>query len=426
MMRSLFVWFYSIIIGFLILAFSVMEILNNRLYEKEFQEDYLYYAGRLVKPVYHDLLTNPQQHTETLSKWQEVVGSELHSLTLVENTAFEPSEPFYISESSIGIVEDSLIIIAQLPLPIGEFTALKFEFVDSYSDEVVTYYFLSEVAVYLFMALVIGLLTLLLYRYINRISDVSAAIAKGDYSKRLSSSKIKAFNQLAEDINKMAKTLQERSTESDIFIGAIQHELRIPVTRIRLALDMILDNQDPLLTKELAKDMDADLEELSKQMEELLALSRLRLQESKEPENEVKLAKMVNNCLSRFGSDKFSFNCDTPGVITGNEVLLERAISNVLRNADKYAKNEVQVRLKKQSEGILLVVSDDGPGIPEQEQELVFKPFYRVDQSRNRHTGGVGLGLAISSIIIKQAGGSLTLTNSSLGGAEFSFRFPTS
>jgi two-component system OmpR family sensor kinase len=117
--------------------------------------------------------------------------------------------------------------------------------------------------------------------------------------------------------------------------------------------------------------------------------------------------------------------CDNGlGTIEADPRLLGRALSNLLRNAQKYAAASIRVTAQRIGETVEIAVEDDGPGIPEDERERIFEPFYRLDRSRDRATGGFGLGLSIARKAVLLHGGSLRVEGSSLGGARFVVSLP--
>jgi signal transduction histidine kinase len=115
---------------------------------------------------------------------------------------------------------------------------------------------------------------------------------------------------------------------------------------------------------------------------------------------------------------------DRLGSLDADRRLLGRAIGNLLRNAQKYAAHEVALRARRDDGTLEIAVEDDGPGIPDEERERIFEPFYRLDRSRDRATGGFGLGLSIAHKAIALHGGSLKVEQSALGGARFVVRLP--
>jgi two-component system OmpR family sensor kinase len=112
------------------------------------------------------------------------------------------------------------------------------------------------------------------------------------------------------------------------------------------------------------------------------------------------------------------------GSLDGDRRLLARALGNLLRNAQKYAARQVLLQARRDGGIVEIAVEDDGSGIPEDERERVFAPFYRLDRSRDRATGGFGLGLSIARKAVVLHGGSLSVETSALGGARFLMRLP--
>ena len=110
--------------------------------------------------------------------------------------------------------------------------------------------------------------------------------------------------------------------------------------------------------------------------------------------------------------------------MVGNRSLLGRALRNLLENADRYARDEVRLRLERDGGAVLVHVDDDGPGVPEEQRVAVFSRFSRIDESRQRDEGGTGLGLAIVDEIVKLHGGTVHCDDSPLGGARFTITLP--
>jgi two-component system OmpR family sensor kinase len=112
------------------------------------------------------------------------------------------------------------------------------------------------------------------------------------------------------------------------------------------------------------------------------------------------------------------------GQFSGDQRLLERAVGNLLRNALKYGTSSVRLGATRIGSVVQVVVEDDGPGIPDGERERIFEPFYRLDRSRDRNTGGFGLGLSIARKAVQLHGGTLVAGQSALGGARFTITLP--
>ena len=425
-MRSLTITLYLFIMGCLLLAYSVVAVIEADSYIEEVENNYIDYARLIATLIQPELNTDPGSNAKILKHWQTLLGEDVHTIKLVEvEAAFVSPEPF---STQIDITEktDMLTIIAPLALDTEKLghSALEITFVSSYSDDYMGDYRNSQLAIYLFMWLVISVVAFVIFRYINRISKVTKAVAAGNFDTKMPTSNIRALNELANDINAMATSVKDKTQDNTILTGAIHHELRIPVTRLRLALDMAMPCTDPEELMSLLQGMDIDLDELTKLMEEILTISRLSMNSETIPTCHLPINEMTKGIVSTMGDAIISLDCKIDFTVVANETLLQRAIFNIVSNAEKYAENTVKVTIT-QIQGInALIVEDDGPGISEAEREMVLKPFYRTDKSRNRNTGGFGLGLAIANMVVRHTEGIIKIETSHLGGAKITMLWP--
>ncbi len=215
--------------------------------------------------------------------------------------------------------------------------------------------------------------------------------------------------------NTMARRISRFVQDRTFLLTAIGHDLRTPITRLRLRSEFIDD--DELRTKFLA-----DLEELDAMVSATLAFGRDT--SDQEPAVPLDLAALLRTVLDDAAdawpdaSDAFTFTGLDHFTIHGRMMMLKRAFSNLVGNAMKYG-NAARVVLAPPAGGTITVtIEDDGPGVPPDQLERVFDPFYRVEGSRNRETGGTGLGLPIARNIFRAHGGDVTLANRAGGGAR--------
>lgn len=428
-MRTLFLWVYLLIVGGFVGAVYLMEYLGGDLYERDFSDGYRHYVARISPLIAADLAesTNPQ---ETLAQWQLVVGEELQSLeviTLPTDLNFD-SEPVKVTYLETNELADEIQLLVRLDSLSNPTKGLKFYFIDAASESFEAWYQKGLAGVYLFMAFLIGGLILFLSSYLQKIKSLTRSVSQGNLTARMSHNSIPVFRSLADDLNQMVQELESKHQESDIFLGAIHHELRSPITKLRLALDMALHSNNETLLKELIVDMDEDLEELNDLMEDILMLSRLRLQKQMPAYSLFNATELLNKILDDISDPRISLNCTDMTVsnitINSNKMLLERALVNIISNAIKFAKSRVLVEVSEKAGEISIAVSDDGPGIPKEQRSLIFQPFYRVDKARARNTGGVGLGLAIANLVIHKLAGKISIEDSALGGAKFVLQLP--
>ncbi len=221
---------------------------------------------------------------------------------------------------------------------------------------------------------------------------------------------VDAFNTMQGRVNRL---LHERTH----MIAAIAHDLRTPLTRLSFRLDGL---PEPLGTK-----VDADLREMKTMISAALDFMRDRsLGTQRQPLDFRLLVESVADDLVDVGYD-VSIVPGPPVTLDGDPVALRRAVVNLVENGLKYGQR-VRLRLRAGHGECLLEVDDDGPGVPETMQQQVFAPFFRLESSRNRDTGGIGLGLATVRAIVLDHGGSIVLRNRKEGGLRVVVALPQS
>jgi two-component system OmpR family sensor kinase len=226
----------------------------------------------------------------------------------------------------------------------------------------------------------------------------------------------------------------------------VSHELRTPIARLEFGLEL-LDTRakDPDLSKRV-KAMEGDLRELNSLVNELLDMSKLDSARNLQAEPTA-LAAVLRDCMDMLPPSPHALECllggelgdklgdtlgdkrgdkrgDDLGELALDRRLLARAVCNLLRNAQKYAGSRIRLAATRGEHGVEITVDDDGPGIPPEERDKIFEPFYRLDRSRDRSTGGFGLGLSIARKAVALHGGSLHAETSPLGGARFVITLP--
>lgn len=421
-MRSLAIVLYLFIMGCFLLVTAVVAQFELYFYEDETVEEYVELSEKIAQLIIPQLTGDEKEDAKTLNHWREFFGDTIEGVTLVKsNTPYNSQEPFVYDTE---ITDESDYINVLIPLDNKKFgdRALSIEHYSAYSEEYMWFYWNSIIVIYLFMGGVISIVAIAIYRYINRVSEMTRSVAAGDFSERMPHSRIHALQKLADDLNGMAHVIEDKTQDNIVLTGAIHHELRIPITRVRLALDMALNSGKVDEIQPLLQDMDVDLEELTELMEEILTISSFNLSAVQVPTGAVEIVSLLNEVAGEFSRDKISLDLEGAQSIdlTANRTLLYRALFNIVSNAQKYATSTVHVDVKQKNGTVSINVEDDGPGIPSQERERVLKPFYRIDKSRNRSTGGFGLGLAIAEMAIRHNNGSIEISESKLGGARFS------
>ncbi|WDD97252.1 ATP-binding protein [Thalassomonas actiniarum] len=428
-MRTFAVILYSLIVGCLLLASYATESLIDDYYQEEISQEFRHYGQLLTLLIGRELSGDQTHNQHRLAYWRDYLDEEVEDIELIPlPDGSTNKQASYVDFIDITEQTDHLVVIAPLQQPKLKHMALKYNFVSSFSDEYISAYYLSLIAIYFFLAVVITLISWAMYRYLRQISTVTRSLADGDFTSRMPSYRIPALAKLSADINQMATALDDKTQENIILTGAIHHELRIPITRLRLALDIALNGGSQPETQELLQGMDEDLEELSALMEEILTISRLRLTAVEIDRQEINIIEMTRQIVTQLNSSlpkaNITVHAATDFCLLANPTLLERALFNVISNGVKYCQNRVTITFSQEKEQVILSVDDDGPGIEEDERTLILKPFYRTDKSRNRDTGGFGLGLAIANMVLKDTRGWISITDSPRGGARVNLHWP--
>ncbi len=214
---------------------------------------------------------------------------------------------------------------------------------------------------------------------------------------------VRAFNRMQQQISSHLKEREE-------MLAAVSHDLRTPLTRMKLRLEMQDDQK-------LLQSMNADIDEMETMISS--TLDYMRGIANDESVVEVSMDQLLQEVRDNFQlkGGRVSLHPVTPVRIAARPVALKRCISNIVDNGLKYG-SRVDIDLKDEREKVMIHICDQGPGIPEEQLETVFSPFTRVDKSRNRSTGGAGLGLGIARAIARNNGGDITISNRSEGGLE--------
>ena len=264
------------------------------------------------------------------------------------------------------------------------------------------------------------------WRDLEALRQTARDLGDGDFEARSPAARSQLIAPLSDTMNSMAERVQQlMATHRELSCG-ISHELRTPIARMRFALEMLTETDDPAERERLWGMMEADLDELDHLIDTSLTYARFE-REAPEPHfSSVRFADWLADeveSVRLLGRD-LELAVDTSQLPENLAVDLDRkampyALRNLLRNAFKYAAHQIRVSAELDGERILIHVDDDGIGIPPEEREHVFSAFTRLDRSRDRSTGGYGLGLAIARRVLELHGGSATADAAPLGGARF-------
>tara|TARA_S200000501_G_scaffold147771_1_gene139426 strand:- start:433 stop:1029 length:597 start_codon:yes stop_codon:yes gene_type:complete len=196
-------------------------------------------------------------------------------------------------------------------------------------------------------------------------------------------------------------------------LSGISHDLRTPLTRMKLQTAFIKD-------KTISDKLTEDINEMEKMLNEYLQFTSSSYLEKDELFN---ISNLLEEIIGKYNNKNISKILIPNIYFNGRKNLIKRCINNVIDNSIKYG-NKLIINLLKEKYNIIIKIEDDGPGIPEQEYDNVFKPFYKINKGRADSKSSVGLGLSITSDIIRSHGGNIKLDKSSLNGLEVKIFLP--
>ncbi|ECH8833048.1 two-component system sensor histidine kinase RstB [Salmonella enterica subsp. enterica] len=257
-----------------------------------------------------------------------------------------------------------------------------------------------------------------------RLESAAQRFGEGHLTERLHFDNGSSFERLGVAFNQMADNINALIASKKQLIDGIAHELRTPLVRLRYRLEMSEN-----LTPPESQALNRDIGQLEALIEELLTYARLDRPQNElmltEPDLPARLLAHLQDVQSVNPERAVNLLTSVIGDYGALDMrLMSRVLDNLLNNALRYSHTTVQVSLLLDGSQATLIVEDDGPGIEADARERVFEPFVRLDPSRDRATGGCGLGLAIVHSIALAMGGSVVCDESELGGAKFSFRWP--
>ena len=215
------------------------------------------------------------------------------------------------------------------------------------------------------------------------------------------------------EFDKMRKRIMRHLNQRSEMLSGISHDLRTPLTRLKLQLSFIED-------KDLSKKMSADIDEMEKMLNEYLQFTSSTFVEKDETFD---ISELIEKIIKKYNNKDISNKIIPRIYMSGRKNLIKRSINNLIDNSIKYAK-KIEIQLNKKNNNITITLDDDGIGIPKNEYQNVFKPFYKIDKGRADSKSSVGLGLAITSDIIKSHGGNIILEKSHLNGLRVKVFLP--
>ena len=250
-------------------------------------------------------------------------------------------------------------------------------------------------------------------RPIISLARASEKFGRGEDVEEFRPSGALEIRQAGYEFDKMRKRITRHLNQRSEMLSGISHDLRTPLTRIKLQLAFIKD-------KEISKKLSNDVTEMEKMLNEYLQFASSGSAEKTETFD---LSDLLESTVIKYERKEITTDIPERVFLDGRKNLIERCFNNLIDNSIKYS-TSILISLKKSANSIIIIIDDDGPGIPENERENVLKPFYKIDKSRSDSKSSVGLGLSIASDIIRSHGGNISLERSPTNGLRVTIFLP--
>ncbi len=250
-------------------------------------------------------------------------------------------------------------------------------------------------------------------RPIVRLAKAAERFGKGHYINEFRASGASEIRKASYEFDRMVKRINRHLNQRSEMLSGISHDLRTPLTRLKLQIEML--NQ-----KEISEKMSKDIDEMEKMLNDYLQFAKTQVQENS---TAININEFFEDIVKNTNSKNLYFTKSEEIILVARKNALKRCFDNFIQNGLSYGKN-VYLSINKTSNRLIVLIEDDGPGIPRDEYRNVFKPFYRLDKGRSLNTSGVGLGLSISEDIIGSHGGSIQLSESKYKGLQVKISLP--
>jgi signal transduction histidine kinase len=295
------------------------------------------------------------------------------------------------------------VYILQQPLPI-----------DIFNPQLMVFLLICVVSV---IIILLYLVLRWIFRPLKKLSAAVDEISGGNFDINIPVKRKDELGDLAGSLNDMAANVKRSMKSKEQLLIDVSHELRSPLTRIKLGLEVGSSKEK----------IDEDVREMENMVTSLLENYRVESEHSKPRIEKIDLALLIKELLDEYnGNERIWFNIpDKAGVYLNSDYeKLKIVLRNIIDNALKYSTEKVEIKISEKKENLIISVIDKGTGIPEENLKYIFEPFYRSDPSRSRRTGGFGLGLSICKKIMDSLGGSIEIKSRVNEGTEVMLSFP--
>jgi len=445
--------FFTRLYGSIILAVIVSIMLTQYFVDNLFEQDAVNDFIRDTNYIYRDLnkqiaddplvkfqqlVVNPPFSNEFNISWQIVVRDGSSPCGLCEYiTNIEDIEVYQLSEDGLLAVYFFEKLNAKLLIS-DKVDSPFFDENDSQEIDEFTGLNVEELAFTLFTVIVLMVLAGTIYwpvrklqKQINALVVVNQRFGAGEMQVRSSEALTKPLNELAFSFNHMANAIENTVQENQIFSQAVLPGVQTPLSRIQLAVGLLRKNNHSTKHLELLGNIDSYIGDIDELIAQVVAFSRLNSSVNEDRYDDYQSIMFLPFIESRIAATNFNqlikvkLLVEESVEITTNPVYLRLLIDNLLNNARSHARSKVTILVLPINGCIELSIEDDGIGIPSEFFATIFLPFARLDKSRSRKTGGLGLGLAIAKAASKRMQSDLIVENNEQGGAKFICKFLT-
>jgi len=251
-------------------------------------------------------------------------------------------------------------------------------------------------------------------RPIVLLSQAAERFGKGQFDSDFKVSGALEIRQASYEFERMKRRILKHISQRTAMLSGISHDLKTPLTRLKLQIELLNKNQKLNSLKE-------EINEMEKMINEYLDFAS---NQYSQPVEKFNIVQLIQNLIDKSFKKNIKIKSPKSLIFSGRKNLIRRCIANIINNSQKYAEN-ISITCKKIKKNILINIDDDGPGISDEHKEKVFRPFYRVDKSRSLKDSNVGLGLSIVEDIVNSHGGTVKLLNNPKGkGLRVSLSFP--
>ena len=423
---------------FLFITLSVVTIdmalspLAKKIANHYFKNEINLYYGDLVRGTFHllaeDLEKIPRESwQEHITSMQTYFGYPI-DLIRQDEVSFSVEETDKLNKNQIIVNIDHNLLYQRVSQ--SEFLLSMGPF-----EEEIVYLRLLYVVIWgiviVFLAVFTTVWVLPFWQKLRRISNSAIAFGDGNLEARAVIPKRSSLAPLADSFNSMADRIQQLINTQRELTNAVSHELRTPIARVRFGLEMLNDSRKGAERKHYLAEISQDIDELDNLITESLTYARF---DSGNPQIDLQsciLDEWLKQIVEKVGKTHPNITFGFNNLLSPQkkEGLMERrymtrAVTNLIHNGMNHAHAKIEVTLAEEKDCVFIHIDDDGGGIAEEDRQRIFEPFTRLDNSRNRATGGYGLGLAIVQRITHWHAGRVMVADSPLSGARFTLTWP--